>query len=249
MPNMPTGHTNNTNKGNFIVIEGIDGSGKSTLANRLGAALLQNGVTAVVDFEPTGDSPAAKKIRFLLKDKGALSPAALNLQLLELFQEDRSWHIKHKISPALNEGKTLILDRYYFSTAAYQGETTEESLRLASRFHNDPEILKPDLVFFVRITPEQALERLTKRGKEIEIFEKLETLKKIDQNYRTLFCLDNDEQIAHSGLNFNENNREHQKTSGCLPGLKLCMLDGRLRPEELEKAALLEMNRAGIVKA
>src|SRR5687767_11083693 len=102
-------------RGLFIVIEGIDGTGKSTQAKRLGEWFLAQGREVVLSREPT-DGPWGKKLRDSAAT-GRLSPQ----DELQYFLNDRREHVEEKIQPALAGGKVVILDRYYFSTMAYQG--------------------------------------------------------------------------------------------------------------------------------
>ena len=109
------------------------------------------------------------------------------LQLLRLFNEDRLWHLENRIRPAVRDHDLTILDRYFFSTAAYQGEGVNESREILQSNLRDPRIDQPDLVILLSINPQRALERLQSRGKKIEVFEKLESLNRIAQNYAALF--------------------------------------------------------------
>ena len=99
----------------LIVFEGIDGTGKSTQVRLLAQALEERGLTVVTSREPT-DGPFGQKLR-LSMITGRLSPE----EELALFHEDRRDHVEHLILPALEAGKVVILDRYFFSTMAYQG--------------------------------------------------------------------------------------------------------------------------------
>lgn len=100
-------------KGTFIVLEGPDGSGTTTHGKRLAGYLMSKGHDVLLTSEPT-EGPIGRFIRTQLAE-GGLSPAALQL----LFCADRAWHIGHVLLPALEEGKTIISDRYLLSTIAY----------------------------------------------------------------------------------------------------------------------------------
>jgi dTMP kinase len=98
----------------FVTFEGIDRSGKTTQAKLLAEAL---GDEAVLVREP-GGTPAAERIREIVKDPEVeLSPIAETL----LFGAARADLIDRVVRPALEEGKTVISDRYIDSTVAYQG--------------------------------------------------------------------------------------------------------------------------------
>jgi dTMP kinase len=143
----------------LITFEGIDRSGKTTQARLLAGAL---GGDAVLVREP-GGTPAAERIRSLVKDPAVeLSPLAEAL----LFEAARAELVSTVIRPALEEGRTVICDRYVDSTAAYQGgarglgiETIE---RLSYEFCGDP---VPDLTILLALDPEPASERPGERDR------------------------------------------------------------------------------------
>ena len=99
----------------FIVFEGIDGTGKSTQVRLLAKALRELGQEVVTSKEPT-DGPVGTRLR-QSAEKGRLSPQ----EELDLFHQDRRDHVQSLIAPALERGDTVIVDRYFFSTMAYQG--------------------------------------------------------------------------------------------------------------------------------
>lgn len=85
----------------FITLEGIDGCGKSTLAKEL-HDMIPN---SILTLEP-----------YRMKDFYHLPTE----EVYDVIYEDRAAHIEEVIIPALTEGKTVISDRYYHSTLAYQ---------------------------------------------------------------------------------------------------------------------------------
>ena len=160
--------------GKFIVFEGIDGSGKTTVHRALKERMKDKN-DIVFSSEPT-DGEYGKKIREALKG-GNVSDE----ELLFLFMQDRIEHVKNVVMPSLKEEKTVILDRYYLSTAAYQAGklfSVKEILVLNGLFSPTP-----DLVVYFEIPVEKALERLRSRGKVLSVFEKEEKLKKVAENY------------------------------------------------------------------
>lgn len=174
----------------FIVFEGIDGSGKSTQADLLHGYCKKNDIPAMLFREPTG-GPWGKKIRAMLS--GELKTDVKGQ--LELFLQDREYDVRNNIRPALEEGNLVILDRYYFSTAAYQGGdqfTTHEIIAM-NVTRGFP---RPDRVYLIDIDPPTALRRVGERnpGRE-EIFEKKQFLEKVRKNYLDLadgtFCVVN----------------------------------------------------------
>ncbi len=178
--------------GAFAVIEGVDGSGKSTLWTRLGERLTgaQNETWFHERFtglamlrEPT-DLPAGRRIRERLAARAELPRE----EWLAMFLEDRAANVNERIGPALARGELVVQDRYYYSTAAYQGDInsgpTPADIVAANRSRGFPE---PDLLFFLDIEPEAAWERIASRGADRESFETLAQLTRIRKNY--LSCL------------------------------------------------------------
>jgi len=126
--------------------------------------------------------PSGKLIRSLLADK---ETEFYHHKLALLFAADRLEHLEKEINPALLEGKSVITDRYLFSSIAYQ------SLNLSSLWVS--EINKfakmPEIIVFIDVSVETALKRINQRNEAKEIFEKKESLYKIKANYD--YLLDN----------------------------------------------------------
>ena len=165
----------------FIVLEGIDGSGKSTLAKNLQKKIGRQ-FSCVSISEPTELNIWGKELRRILKTKSDIDKK-LSLKLRRLFKKDRLWDIKNRINPALREKKVVILDRYYFSTAAYQANSRNEVDEILNEYRNDTGILVPDCVLYLRILPEETLHRVEQRNSQKEIFEHAGILKKIHEHY------------------------------------------------------------------
>jgi dTMP kinase len=148
----------------LIAIEGIDGAGKTTQVVLLHRALESLGRTVVVSKEPT-DGPFGRMIKESAS-AGRYSPEAE----LDLFIKDRSEHVSRLINPALERGSVVILDRYFYSTIAYQGcrgmdpSSLEQVMR--ARFPT------PDAVFILDIEPELSTFRIAhSRGETPNRFE------------------------------------------------------------------------------
>jgi dTMP kinase len=158
----------------FIVFEGIDGSGKSTQCNLLYRYLQSRGSPAVCLAEPT-DGEWGKRIRAMLKEPD-MAPAE---EQLRLFLLDRQDDAERNIAPALKADRTVIMDRYYYSNAAYQGAAgiPPERIIAENRGMGFPE---PDRIYFIDIPAETAIRRVAERtGKGKEIFEKEPFLRKV----------------------------------------------------------------------
>jgi len=169
--------------GLFIVIEGIDGTGKSTQCQKLAAALEKEGHTVLLDREPS-DGPFGKQLRESFNNR--LAPEAE----LELFHKDRKQHVDDVILPALERGEVVILDRYYFSTMAYQGARGFDPIEL--RKTNEAFAPTPDILFILDLPVENALERIGVRGDTANEFEQRDAL----QFCRDIFLSVKDEPYA-----------------------------------------------------
>jgi dTMP kinase len=157
--------------GVLIAFEGIDGSGKSTQAAMLGEWLKGQGREVVLTKEPT-TGPWGQKIRQSFFTE-RLSPQAE----LECFVNDRKEHVASLITPALERGAVVIVDRYYYSTVAYQGARGLDPGQVLQM--NEAFAPRPDLVFLVDLDPRIALERIQKRAGGRDLFENLEEQLKV----------------------------------------------------------------------
>jgi len=162
----------------FIVIEGIDGTGKSTQAQQLAVWLREQGREVIVDYEPTL-GVHGKKLRDSFVN-GRLAPE----EELELFLADRREHVEQVIAPALTEGKTVILDRYYFSNMAYQGAIGFDPAEIRRR--NEAFAPVPDLLFILDLDVDTALSRIGGRGDTANEFEKRENLERCREIFLSL---------------------------------------------------------------
>lgn len=165
-------------KGFFIVIEGIDGTGKSTQVRRLGEWLASTGREVVVSREPT-DGPWGSKLRESAAS-GRLSPE----DELRYFLNDRREHVAEKIAPALAAGKVVILDRYYFSTMAYQGARGFDPSEI--RRMNEAFAPVPDLLLILDLDVDVAHARIGSRGDSTNEFEKRESLERCREIFLSL---------------------------------------------------------------
>ena len=157
-------------RGVLIVFEGIDGAGKSTQVTRLTASLRDLGFVVRVDREPT-DGPHGRRLRASATE-GRLSAS----EELELFIADRREHVRDFIEPGLKAGEVVILDRYYFSNAAYQGSRGLDWAEILRR--NEEFAPPPDLLLWLDLDPELCGGRIQGRGNEANEFEKLELLQR-----------------------------------------------------------------------
>ena len=164
--------------GFLLVVEGIDGAGKSTVARRLADHLRGRGFVCTQSREPT-DGPFGRALRESAKH-GRL---ALEEELA-LFVKDRAEHVEKLIRPALARGEVVILDRYYLSTAAYQGARGADPMDIISR--NEAFAPQPDLVLLLDLDPRGGTGRILGRGDRPDEFEALGYLEKVRQIFLSL---------------------------------------------------------------
>ena len=149
-------------KGIFITFEGIDGCGKSTQCELLKDYLTDNGKDFIFVREP-GGTVIGERIREILLDKKNTQMTARTE--LMLFEAARAQITDEVIRPALEEGKTVICDRFFDSSSAYQGKARGMGMEFVSDLNMAATGgLKPDITFFFDISAEEALERRGKRG-------------------------------------------------------------------------------------
>ncbi len=178
----------------FIALEGIDGSGKSTQAQLLAKHLEQQGHKVYLTFEPT-KSPIGKIIRDIFTHK----MEADHFTIAALFVADRLDHLLNKtdgILLKLQQGYTVITDRYYFSSYAYHGAHVPMDWVIASNAES-AKLLRPDLNIYIDIAPESSLERIKKGRASVELFETLENLQLVHSKYLEAFeLMKNEEKIV-----------------------------------------------------
>ncbi len=158
--------------GFFIVFEGIDGVGKTTQVKLLKDALEKQGRAVILSREPT-DGPWGRRIR------ESANTGRLSLDdELQAFINDRTEHVRDLILPAIGAGKVVILDRYYYSTIAYQGSRGGDAEQVGAEMRR--RFPAPDLVLLMDMDPKQAVHRIAHgRGEQPNEFERLEELERV----------------------------------------------------------------------
>jgi dTMP kinase len=159
-------------RGLLIVLEGIDGSGKTTQARSLLRRLRRRGFEAVFSREPTRGRWGREIKRHALR-ADSLTPE----QELALFVKDRREHVAKDLRPALAAGKIVVLDRYYFSTIAYQGAKGIDTGRI--RRLNEAFAVRPDLVVFLDVAAAAGLGRIAGRKTRDALFERQDYLVRV----------------------------------------------------------------------
>ena len=164
----------------MIDFEGIDGSGKTTQAVMAHAHLLHQGIPVRLLREPT-HGLYGKTIRDILSGR---LPRRSPEEELELFVKDRQEDVSENIIPALTGGEVVLIDRYYYSTMAYQGAQGLDVENIRSR--NEAFAPKPDLVLIFLVSVEEGLARIKAvRENGTDHYEKEAFLGKVDAIFRS----------------------------------------------------------------
>jgi dTMP kinase len=156
-------------RGRLITIEGIDGTGKTTLAAGLQARLTEHGLEVTLLREP-GGVRAAERVRELVTDPSLhVTPRAEAL----LYAAARAQLVEEAITPLLDQGTWVLLDRFVDSSLAYQGAGRGlglEAIRAINDFGTGE--LVPDRTLLLLLDPELARERSRSRGQPADRLER-----------------------------------------------------------------------------
>lgn len=159
-------------KNKFIVVEGIEGSGKTTAINNIKKMLKDHGVKDIICTREPGSTPMCEKLRNILKkDEEVFTEKAETL----IFYAARIQLIDTVIKPALANGFWVIGDRHDLSSQAYQGRNKlnfeiNSLIKFLKKFLLEG--FRPDLTFYIDITPSISIKRTMNRGKKLDRFEK-----------------------------------------------------------------------------
>lgn len=141
----------------FITLEGPDGGGKSSQAQCLAEYLRAENIEVLLTREP-GGSPIGDQIRNVIMELENTDMDARTEFLL--FSASRSQHIAEVIRPNLENGLTVISDRFFDSSLAYQGYGQRlplETLKAITNFATSG--LTPDLTLLLDLPVEEGLRR------------------------------------------------------------------------------------------
>jgi dTMP kinase len=150
-----------TEKGKFIVFEGIDGCGKSTQFFLLAKHLFCKNKFNHIFL--TREPYKLKEIRQILREDE--NPYNQAEKLTALFVKDREHHVKEIILPVTHQGNTVISDRYKLSTIVYQSTQGIQIQKLIDMHHKMP---IPDITFIIDIPAKLANERMQDKGVHAE---------------------------------------------------------------------------------
>lgn len=176
-------------EGFFITLEGGDGSGKTTILGRVAAYLQNHSMPYIITREP-GGVEIAEKIRSIILDPAHTAMDARTEALL--YAAARSQHLAEVVEPALEQGITVLCDRFVDSSLVYQGVARGlgiEAVREINRFATGGRM--PDLTFYLDVDPEVGLSRINaNQSREVNRLdlESLEFHRKVKTGYEQVIA-------------------------------------------------------------
>lgn len=169
-------------KGLFIVIEGIDGSGGETQTKRLIEYLESKDREVITLSYPNPESPIGKVLYDFLEKRIDLKPEIQAALYITDFAMDKA-----KIADAIQKGKVVISNRYFYSTLAYQCGANGVPMDKAMKLAETMELHVPDLAIHLDISTETSMARKKKEKGELDRFEEdKELLDKVRKTYKQL---------------------------------------------------------------
>jgi dTMP kinase len=165
--------------GSLVAIEGIDGSGITTQVDRLVRYLCARGHKAIATAEPSA-GPIGALLRDLLAKPSALAQGGAMRTLSLLFAADRLDHYQRVVAPALANQVTVVSDRWYHSSLAYQRTGVERDW--ISTLHRHTRT--PDVTFVLEVRPETGQQRREAAGRRTELFHAPAIQREIVAGYR-----------------------------------------------------------------
>lgn len=165
----------------LIVFEGIDGAGKSTQAKALCERLIKAHFDTLLSKEPTEGRWGRKLKQLIKRGRKNTTPQ----EELDWFIKDRHEHVEKTIGPGVQKKKIVVLDRYYFSTIAYQSPLGFDPEEIEKR--NLEFAPPPDLLFLIDLPPQSSLQRIAqKRGDPADSFEREEYLLHVNEVFKRM---------------------------------------------------------------
>ena len=169
--------------GMFITLEGSDGSGKTTQIELLKEYFEERGPDVVITREP-GGTGISEKIRDIILDKDNTEMVPMTEALL--YAASRAQHVAEKIKPALEQGRTVICDRFTDSSIAYQG--FGRGLGDCVRIINEYAVggIVPDITFLMKMDPKVGKDRISEDEQDRLEREKMDFHRKVYDGYIAL---------------------------------------------------------------
>lgn len=174
-------------QGILVAFEGIDGSGKTTQIYKVADYLRERNYAVTVTHEPNPESPYSQLIK---QEVHKNREKTLPEKELEWYTKDRAWDLKHNILPALERKELVLVDRYYLSSAAYQGGL--DAFTLEYVLEKNSFARRPDLWLILDVPVKLGQDRLQQRNKKMndDQLEKVEFQEIVLENYKLLSEMD-----------------------------------------------------------
>lgn len=179
----------NPYKGIYIALEGVDGSGKTTQAKELAKYFESKGKKVIHTREPRKEGLIGDIVQKVLTGKYKMSSVALQY----LFSTDRVLHHEDVILPALKKGQIVISDRCFWSAIVYgildrtKGKYDYKSAdflliahSILSMYH---QFTVPDYTFYLKISLNTSMKRISSKSDVKEIYEDKKKLEKLVKGY------------------------------------------------------------------
>lgn len=172
-------------RGRLITIEGLDGAGKTTLAAELKRVMAGRGLEVVRLREP-GGVRVSEQVRKLVKDPGLRIGARAEALL---YAAARAQLVEEALTPLLETGKWVLLDRFVDSSLAYQGGGRElgvDQVRSINEFATAG--VRPDRTLLLEVDPALGRSRSRDRDEPVDRLEaeRDEFFERIRTAYRAL---------------------------------------------------------------
>lgn len=173
-------------RGKLITFCGLDGCGKSTLIRLLAEKLERDGNAVFLTKQPTEGMRKTNIFRAYMDGQDHSKYEYRSLSLMAA--ADRIQHVNHVVLPALEDGKIVISDRYFYSCLAnlrargYAGDRWIYEIA--------GQIPKPDRAFFLDVPVDLAVSRVRERPDEKNRYIDMELQDRLREEYRRI-CLEN----------------------------------------------------------
>ncbi|OGH05271.1 MAG: dTMP kinase [Candidatus Levybacteria bacterium RBG_16_35_11] len=193
----------NTYPGKLIAFEGMDASGKTTQAKRLANYLTEKGEKVFLTKNPTREGEIGVLIHKILQKQVKVPSVAIQY----LYSADREVQ-QIEIVERLKKGETVITDRYFWSAVPYgladlKDASVEDAAKIIlvaqsilSHYHG---FIIPDYTFYLEVSVNEAVKRLSEMHKIKEIYEEKELFERVKQGYDFLIGEFKDEIIVING--------------------------------------------------
>ncbi|EER27690.1 Thymidylate kinase [Coccidioides posadasii str. Silveira] len=174
-------------RGALIVIEGLDRAGKSTQCAILVDKLREKGhETKYIRF-PDRTTSIGKIIDGYLRGETQLDDHAIHL----LFSANR-WELASQIRQDISNGISIVIDRYSYSGAVYSAAKNNRELSLEWAWQSEIGLPRPDLWFFLNISPEKAESR---GGYGLERYENVTLQLRVGELFKSMQGMENNEEM------------------------------------------------------